>query len=424
MMRSLLIIGAYTPLNRGDAAIVAGMRDTARAIDPEIDVRVHTYSTDTHLFRAQLGLEASPGLFAVPVLRTKSRRIRWLIPNLVVAGFVVLAGLAGRRALSLLGRLLPGHAGAALRGMLRADVIMAAGGGYLTDHYSSLLPFLLIEIWTASRSCDTVVLGSQTIGPLARPWATRMVRWALAGVVEIQARDDYTVDTVMRVAPSLIARVRRVADFAFGYSALDPRLVPDGLGGNGRKVVGISVRAWRFPESPDPIASQQAYDDGFAEAITTFLARGWDVVMVATNYPSPGSRDDDVAASEMILSRLPAPTQEMVHLISDHVTTAQLRSIIAACDAFIATRMHASIFAISVGTPTLVLPYEPKGRALMSTLNRPQDVCDIDPVDADELIAGVDRLLDERDRGEMQVRREELDRLTEGTVEAMRRWLG
>ena len=424
MSRRLLIIGAYSPLNRGDAAIVAAMRDAARSVDPSVDLHVHVFSTDADLFRSELDLDASPGLFAVPVLGTRLRRLRWLIPNVLVAGVILIAGIGGRRTLAIVRLILPGSTAHALGRMLDADVVMAAGGGYLTDHHYAILPFLLLEIWVATRACQTVVLGAQTIGPMRRRWAIRLLKWSLGQVAEIEARDEYTVQFLARSAPRLLPLVRRVPDFAFSYRQTDDSLAQELRLPRGEQVVvGISVRSWPFPDSDDPVRAQRAYGSAFGRAIERFVERGWRVVVMATNHPSSGSRDDDVAAGEAIVRTLPPTVQRRVHVVAQRASAAQLRSLIGACDVFIGTRMHACIFAISCDVPTLLIPYEPKGRGLMERLGRSQDVCAPDPLEADTLVAGADRLLAERARGERQVPPDVLVAFAAAALESMRRWL-
>ena len=376
MARSVLINCAYSPLNLGDAAIVTSMRDAIRGIDPTATVRIHTFTESEGLFRAQLGLDAHPGIFVLPAFHNRRDRLRWLAVNSWVAATLLVGGQFGRRGVAAARDLLPARPRRAVSRMLASDVVVAAGGGYLTDEFR-FLPFLLLEIWVSSRMRPTL-LGSQTLGPLHSPLSRWLVRLALREVDEIQVRDDYSLaigrDVARGAPPGRAPVIRRVPDYAFAFDRVDEgaaaTLSP-------APVVAVSVRSWHFPHVVDPAASVERYRGAVAGAVTRLAEAGNSVALIATNYPGHGSRDNDLLECREILGRVAPAHVASVWVASEAATPPALRGLLQGCALLIATRMHAAIFALSLGVPVLVIAYQPKGIAMMQMLG-----CDCDAIDA------------------------------------------
>ena len=249
MARSVLIICSYSPLNLGDAAIVTAMHDAIRGLDPLTTIRVHTFTESEELFHTHLGLDAHPGIFVLRPFRNRVDRLRWVAVNAWVAATLLVGGLFGRRGVAAARRLLPSRPREAVSRMLASDVVVAAGGGYLTDEFR-LLPFLLLEIWVSSRTRPTL-LGSQTLGPLHSAASRRLVRLALREVEEIQLRDDYSLaigrDVAKGAPPGHAPVVRRVPDYAFAYDGTDEgaaAALPPGRSSPSPCARGISRTRW------------------------------------------------------------------------------------------------------------------------------------------------------------------------------------
>ena len=397
MPRRVVIACAYSPANLGDGAIVAGMIQAIRRVDPATDIHVSTFTPDAQLFEEILGVSASAGVFAVPTLGSRVRRARFLISVLPAALLLALGSLAGQRVLLAVSRVLGKRRRTEVRRMAAADVVIAAGGGYLNDYYSAIVPFLLLELWVASGTGTRVVLGAQTIGPMRSLVLSRLFRLVARRTQEIQARDRYSMGQIAAIAPRARDKCKLVPDYAFSDSDGEGHVVRT-------RTLAISVRFWHFKNAADPEAAQARYWSSLRELVEWWtVEESGDVLLVPTNYRTPGSRDDDLAACHRLWGSLGLLAQAQTSVETTRLSAAGLRSTIAGCAAFVGTRMHACIFALVVGTPVVVIPYQEKSAALMDVLGLEHDVFWVDRPAGRTLIDAVRDVMERSAGGERQL---------------------
>lgn len=386
----ILVTNAYSARNRGDAAIVEAMVRELRSRPAFADAEVAISSA--------AGPE-EPG-YPEPVVHsfTSLKRLLSGKPFLQGLGFLAviypqtLLWIAGRR---FLGIDLP--VWSTLRSLLRdydaADLVVAAGGGYLYTRsarrgYAVLLS-VIYGYHGAALLGKPTCLFSQSVGPFAGRLQAWLVKRSLHGVRLVLAREEGTRRLLDSWAGRGMPRVEAAADAAFLF---DEATAPAGLpprAGDGIRV-GLTVRRW-FPDQ-----GQQA---GYEERMGRFARRlaeemGADAWFLPQVTYGAGGDDDRETARRV---RAAAGDSPRLHLVEDELSPAEMRGFCGAMDVFVGTRMHSNIFALSMGVPTLAVGYQPKTAGIMAQLGLERFVLPIELLTAERLWERFKRMLDERE---------------------------
>ncbi|HHQ49558.1 MAG TPA: hypothetical protein ENK19_11840, partial [Acidobacteria bacterium] len=285
-MVRVLITNAYSAENRGDGAIVLGMlRSLRRAFGPgAVEI---TVSSADH--------PADAGFYPVPVVPSFHSLAARVSRRGAVQGVYFLAVLLP---LSILGALLvratgrvpplPAGLGRLLRAYARADLVVAAGGGYLyTTSPRRGAVMLLVHLHSfmlATLLGTPVHLYAQSVGPLASSLHLRLARAALRRVRIIELREAWSAALVEPW--NLPVPVHRVADAAFLLEPAAPD--PDPLPPRRHALrIGLTVRRW-FRD----IVLQERYEAAVAGCLRELAARH-DLEAIFLPQVTVAARGDD-----------------------------------------------------------------------------------------------------------------------------------
>jgi len=390
-MTTILITNAYSARNKGDAGIVAGMIESLRRQKVFADAEI---SISSAAGPAEAG-------FPEPVIHSFTSLKNGLsnTPRLQQLGFLFLVypltllWIAGRR---IFGLDLP--VWAPLRRLLRAydaaDLVVAAGGGYLYTRSAVRGTVILLSViygyHCAALLGKPVYLFSQSIGPFAGRFQQWLVRRSLCGVRMVFAREDDTLRRLEQLAAGRnMPEVHSAVDAAFLLDTAAPQgdLPPPPPGGIR---VGLTVRDW-FTFPPE----QQRYETmmaGFAGWLTEEMGAAVFLVPQVTFH---GGGDDDRIPARRVKAL--AGNNPQLHLIEDELDPAGIRGLCGAMDLFVGTRMHSNIFALSMTVPVLAVGYQPKTRGIMSRLGLENFVLPIEGLDLPVMKEQFRHLLAERE---------------------------
>ncbi|MCB9948064.1 MAG: glycosyltransferase [Rhodospirillaceae bacterium] len=239
--------------------------------------------------------------------------------------------------------------------MMRFDGVVIAGGHWLHDMKLGN-HLVLTGALTLARLAGTAravfCIGA---GPLAGRLARLMVRLALGGGGVAWVRDADSQDLLRRCG---LPAVIRAVDPVF---ALPQTAAPDPAPRAARPVVGISPCAWA------QFANIYRRDTAAIDAAT----REWVIVCKALAARGVGVRifptmnPEDADYARHIAQAL--SDDGMPEIVDTAALTVQdLQGRIAACDAFVAMRLHPAIFCINGAVPFLALDYAPKVRGVLT----------------------------------------------------------
>jgi len=357
----LLIIGAFTPANLGDGAIVSQMIVEAKRVFGE-DCDILVSATDPEAFRDLLGIDAHGRLLEWSPLGTWRARIGWLTRTATTALSLWIAARRGRSALERLASSsqLPAGTQRALAEMLSSDLVLSVGGGYLADPYRKQFPFWYLEHLCVHAAGAPLVFFSQSLGP-ANKWLSRyFLPKSLALSSAFITRDQSSADWLRRLgtAPGTDAVCADVALTA-------PRVA---AASHDYRTLGVSLLKW-VNFAGEQAASHNAYLDAVEAALIERLTADSDlrVRLYATNRALGRNVMDDVAVCREMLDRIRcAGHGDRCSVAPWTADTATYCSDVSACDLLIASRMHSAVLALSQDVAVVGIAYEEKMCGLLT----------------------------------------------------------
>jgi colanic acid/amylovoran biosynthesis protein len=371
----ILVIHAFSPRNLGDGAITLAMIEEARRVFGE-SVGLSFSATEPDAFTQLLGIPAHGRLLPQRPVGRRGDRFRWLARHLPSIFLVWLGTSGGRGRMGRMtrSRLLSEWTRTAMAAYLDADIVVAAGGGYLGDPYRRALPIWHLEYRCAKAAGAPLVFYSQSVGATKHFTTKLFVGKLLRQCNLFIARDRQSLTNIAAIG-SFEGKTVLCADSAL---LLKPPAV-DGTGKTGR-CVGVSLIRWDH-YSNDGDRRHEAYLAGMQRAIGNLLRTdpSLRVRFYATNQAHRTNPMNDIAVLADLRDRLGregfADRCTMAEWTSD--PTKFMRDV-SQCDLFVATRMHSAIMALNAGVPVTGIAYEDKMRGLLDMFELSDYVADIE----------------------------------------------
>lgn len=238
-----------------------------------------------------------------------------------------------------------------------ADLVLAAGGGYLLERYQ---PEPRIRGYEALlERGKRLAFYAQSIGKFSDPSLRARLEAVLQASELVLLRDEHSLEIVR--AQGNPQEVHVTADEAFLFRG--PRRVsrPRSL------MVTASPHPWeRSGENELP---DQSFAPEVASALGRLLRAGTvhRITLASTAQGLGGSKweiEDDSALSEQIHQALPPHQRDMVEVRHGYLTPGQYAELAAQHMALISMRMHGAILGATTGTPVLMANASDKARAL------------------------------------------------------------
>jgi colanic acid/amylovoran biosynthesis protein len=252
----------------------------------------------------------------------------------------------------------------------------------------------------AVHSPKPVVIYAQSIGPFKR----RFSKWITAKVVKRAAlvlpREEHSLAELRSMGVSE-SRIELTGDEAF---CLRPEKEVAGqeeyAGAVGTSLrVGMAPRPWNFGYGPDQVLLTMKYRDSLVQTIDWLTGEKQATVYMVANFVSPSGDNDRLYIENELIPRLKRP--DRVVQLPD-LDARGLMRLYAGLDLFVGTRMHANIFALTAGTPTVAIAYLPKTTGIMEMLGLREQVILIDEINPETLQRVVDQVI--RDRSALRHR--------------------
>ncbi|MEJ5171308.1 MAG: polysaccharide pyruvyl transferase CsaB [Fimbriimonadales bacterium] len=298
---------------------------------------------------------------------------------------------------------IPRKSRAAFRKALgECDALVFPGGSIFQDATSLRSVFYYAGLVSeAKRAGKRVLLLGQGVGPLRRTLGKRWAAAAFERADAVVVRDPASAQTIKALG---VARPVRVgADPAF--------LLPDPVGAEGEAFGVGSMRTVGL--APRPVRNEPAIASVFGDLARALFESGLMPVLIEMDRAMDGPLLDAIAKSQggkvPDLRKIPSPVQ--------------IQQRIRRMEAVVAVRLHAGILAATVGVPSVMVDYDPKVSAFARAMELPLAPA---KASASALLARVQDLLREREAvcSRLSGRTEDLRRLAEANVEAVRQVLG
>jgi len=231
------------------------------------------------------------------------------------------------------------------------DVVVDTGGG---DSFTDIYGMRRIStIHYVHRVCHRLglplILGPQTVGPFSHPVVRRLAQHSVRIAHTVIARDSTSLVAAEELQST---RVALATDVVFALPQ------PVSLAQKRDVIINVSGLLW----NNNPHVDSAKYRRMTVELIDSLLATGRGVSLLA-HVLSNDSKDNDVPAVEELGARYRDRVEVVIPESLDGV-----RSILASANIVVGARMHASLNALSVGTPAIPWAYSRKFSPLMNDL--------------------------------------------------------
>ena len=261
--------------------------------------------------------------------------------------------------------------------LARCDLIAIGGGGIFGNGMkllTQLLPVVALAGQAIGKETCFIAIGAYTSSPL---WVRQALRRVAARSALVTVRDpesaavlDCGQRTVLVDDPALYLEPAPPAE---GQAIMrEAGLAPD------VEVLGLSMKPTGFPDRDEKqIAVAAAAVDWWhgrscgQAALLCLSERGDNGLGVAWS---------DVSMGQEVIRRVQSPRR--VHLVGPDMSPAQMKSVVGQLSIVVGHRLHAQMFAWSVGTTVAGISYERKSDAFLeSTGIKRFDLWAVEPSD-------------------------------------------
>jgi len=385
---NVLVTDYYCASNRGDAAILEGVRRGLTGVLPGIDLTVMTQ----HPRAAELvhGIDAVDQSLAGFRWRPSKRNL--------ARAYLSLTSPLQARGLAPPGFERVGER-ANLQPYLEADLVVSTGGLHLTDYYFPTKVALLWEHHYLARLGTPVVLYAQSLGPFERSPYRALAARSLDAVDLILARDEQSRRRVLDLGVS--TPVFHTADAAFSMPTDGGRATPlDALESDDEhpdrdgRTVSISVRKWQHAE-PGP--DGRTYVEAIADLADWLVEeRDVDVLFASTCTGLAGYHADDRLVAARVVDEMDHGDDGGVRILTGEYTPRQLVAVYDRVDLHVGMRMHSNVLAMLAETPVVAIQYQAKTRGLMEQFDLLEYLVDVEKLTAASLRETVAAAMAER----------------------------
>ena len=393
----ITVINLHSSRNVGDAALLEMALATLREAFAGCHITLAMNDPDPiYADRDPAHVAVVPSLAAV--MGAQDTRRGPVRQTAALAGLLAL-GLPAAAWHRLSGRVLPwprGNIRDLLAAYAEADLIVGCPGNIFasTGRVGKTLVISALTVAYGLLLGKPFYVLPQSIGPFRGGWP----RWVTAALYRrgrlVFAREPVS----FRVGQELglaAARLRLAPDLAFALPPVpraEARSILNrlGLGDGPRLGVTVINRLLRTVDDQ----TWDRYEASVAHALARFMRAYGARVVFLPQVTGPTAREDDREAARRVVAAMGNPPGAVV--MDDILPPAVLKALCGEMDAFVATRMHSAIFALSMGVPTLLVEYLAKTRGLAEMLRLEAWRLDLSEVGPDRLWEALDRLWQER----------------------------
>lgn len=364
MSKGFYLTGGWGYGNKGDNAILEGMRQSLSSCFPDDPLTVTSYSLVE--MREQHGIDSIKSVHKLLGKRAPLGLLRWIgVALWRVSGFKVLLVPSLRKHRRL---------------MSNARAVIMGGGGYFNDAWPDMLRSRYVEIDLARSVGTPVVIYGQTLGPFSKETIDRSLSRYLSYVNKIGFRDAQSLK-VLEAAGVPESKRTLSADEANLLAVRAPLEAKP----PGRKTVGVMIQKFRphlGPSGPSPAGSipdEAAYVERIVDALRDVAAKHQDIdylFIPSTRWDEPTVRKVADGVSKEFGNR--------TRMISDPTADQFIR----ACqhvDLMVSTNMHPIILAATAGVPSVAISYHYKLDDFMESIGISSYVLKIDDFNGNDL---------------------------------------
>lgn len=329
-MRILVDQSGYDLQNIGDVAMLQSCVIRLRQQWPDAEIMVIAHNPDRLDLLCHNVVPVGPSFANRPFLRHIPRKSRLASEQIWKSAAPYLSGRVGRARRPLAGSCTP------IQAVQRADVVVASGGGYVTDtwwwHGTGVLSLLSL----AQRLGKPTAMFGQGIGPIRQRALRMQAREVLPKLAVIGLRESrigLDLALSLGVAPSAVTITGDDALELFGEAKI-----------SSGKALGVNLRISRY--AGVDLAAAATVGDLMLEAASAFRAPI--MALPVSRY----AKDQDLGA---IRETLHWAANRTNITLCDLETPHELAVAAADCRTIITGSYHAAVFGLGQGVPAVCI---------------------------------------------------------------------
>lgn len=253
-----------------------------------------------------------------------------------------------------------------------SSAVVLCGGGLFQDYWDSdvdafltaeqggLLGYLAYPV-LASLLGRPFLIHAAGVGPLRTEEGRQQTRLAFSLASHATIRDEASREWLRTSGFVASDSLEIVADPGFAVDASPPRAITalaNRLGlPSPRDTVAVALRPWPF--GPDP----WTWECAAAKALGAVASRHGLHVVLLPFQVDPEGPDEDISLQRRVAGTISCA--DRVHVVGERLSPSDLAGWLAASRAVLAMRMHAALWALAGGAPTVALAYDPKVTSLL-----------------------------------------------------------
>lgn len=257
----------------------------------------------------------------------------------------------------------------AIKAFEECDACFVKGGGFIhsygkiTDIYT--IYYFLYHIRLAQAMKKKVYIFPNSFGPFLAPTVKGQVERALKKCTFVSARESRSMEALRSIG----VEAKQYPDLGFALpksNAVISELNEIENIANGRKLVAITARPYRFPSSSDPEQRYEEYMQALTSACKWIYEEGYFPVLTE-HVLARNKNESDICCIEEIAARL---DKGSYYIFSNTSYNCQnMKEFYSHMYAVIGTRFHSVIFSLSEQIPCIAITYGGnKGMGIMEDI--------------------------------------------------------
>lgn len=286
-----------------------------------------------------------------------------------------------------------------------AKTIFVKGGGFIHAYGEKTAPYLmwyfLFYVRLAKALGKEVVFLPNSYGPFEGLTVKRQVTTVFNKLDLVYAREKVSAESLGAL---LQKKIPVEMDLGFFLEAGDQqealRILQHYNLNPEDKIVGITIRPWRFPGLANPEYLYKKYIDSVSRLTQHILDQGYKVALCNQSL-GPNSHEDDRNAIKDLMAKVQHPN---LIWINENLSCDILKAVYSNFYFFVGTRFHSIIFSLTSQVPSIAIGYGGnKAKGIMGDFDLDEYVVQIQDVDPDMLVDMFDKAIQNYDQIKLQL---------------------
>lgn len=276
-----------------------------------------------------------------------------------------------------------------------SDAVFVKGGGFIHAYGEKTAPYLmwyfLFYIRLGLKLNKKVIILPNSFGPFEGLTVKKQVRKVLSKVDLIYAREN---TSSYELGHLLGRKIQVESDLGFFLQKGNDEIAIEILDKYDLsiedKIIGITVRPWRFPGSNNPSDLYVKYIGSVVQLIMYLVEKGYKIALCNQSLGLNSHEDDRNAIRDL----LAAVTHPNVVWIDENLTCDVLKSLYSHFYFFVGTRFHSIIFSLTSLVPSIAIGYGGnKAKGIMGDFDLDNYLIPINEINSSILIESFDNAI-------------------------------